>query len=510
MKRGLGRICFLLALFLCATTLASCKKQGNDIPETTTQDYTVTYDASDPWNDFPKQLGVRDFGEEGKTFRITTVEEDPDSFFALTCDRDEGQTGAAVSDAMFSRDMQMWEIYDIDVTYQTIGAKDGGIALRQSLMTSLLGGMEVCDMVISALSSSILDLYAGGVLYDCNNLPNVDMEHPWWASYFADGASFMGKLYYAAGMVAGGGFYGTPYSMICNLYLARELYLDGETEPMDIFDLVNSGSWTLDMFYDIIRDYSRNLDGQGEFSVYDDLMAYAHVRSDITAACHYIAAGGHFSTLDDDGKILTDTLFSESTVNLVSRLADIFDSIKSNYDHEAFFQKGEQTNAFIQNRALFMGNSMTYVQNLTKMKEDYAIIPCPKADTMQENYYSGINTWTVGFTAFPNNISDPDYIGYATELLGYCSYYTVRPALYDSILCRRLAKDPRQVAIMDTIYDNLYIDLNFLNSFAGSAGILEGSVMDKTIVYSTRINTVKTGLSLAIEKFERDMERTQN
>lgn len=509
MKKRLGWICFLLALLLCATTLASCKKQDGDKQEPNTPDNTVTRDESDPWSSFPEQLGVRDFGAEGKTFRIVTVEEDPDSFFALTCDREAGQTGAPVSDAMFSRDTQMWETYGIDVTYQTMGTKDGGVALRQSLMTSLLGGLDVCDMVTSALSSSILDLYAGGVLYDCNVLPNVDMERPWWASYFADGASFMGKLYYAAGMAAGGGFYGTPYSMLCNLYLAREVYLEDETEPMDIFDLVNSGSWTLDVFYDIIRDYSRNLDGQGEFSVYEDLMAYAHVRSDITAACHYIAAGGHFSTLDENGKIVTDTLFSETTVNLVTKLADIFDSIKSNYDHDAFFQKGEQTNAFIQNRALFMGNSMTYVQNLTKMKQDYAIIPCPKADTMQENYYSGINTWTVGFTAFPNNLSDPDYVGYAAELLGYCSYYTVRPALYDSILCLRLAKDPRQVAIMDTIYNNLYIDLNYLNSFAGSAGILEGSVMDKSSVYSTRINTVKTGLTLAIEKFERDMSRTQ-
>lgn len=100
-------------------------------------------------------------------------------------------------------------------------------ALRQTLITALLGGMDVCDMVTSNLSGSILDLYTAGILYDCTSIPGMDMDHPWWASYFAEGASFKGSLYYAAGMAAGGGFWGTAYAMICNLYLAQEVYPDG-------------------------------------------------------------------------------------------------------------------------------------------------------------------------------------------------------------------------------------------------------------------------------------------
>ncbi len=508
MMKGLKPICLFLTLLLVAGMLAACGRGSGDDKNTNRTAEPVTVDGSDPWGSFPEQLGVRDFGAEGRQFRIYTQVDDPAGFFPMSCDRSAGQTGATVPDAMFSRDMQMWENYGIDVSYERIGTKgDDGSALRQTLITALLGGMDVCDMVTSNLSGSILDLYTAGILYDCTSIPGMDMDHPWWASYFAEGASFKGSLYYAAGMAAGGGFWGTAYAMICNLYLAQEVYPDGGTEPMDIFDLVNSGNWTLDTFYNIVRDYSRNLDGEGEFSVYQDLMAYAHVHGEITAACHFIAAGGKFSTLDADGGIVTDCLFAESTVNLVEKLTTVFDSIKSNYDHDAFFKKGEQVNAFLQDRALFIGNSMTYVQNLTEMSHDYAIIPCPKADTMQQNYYTGINPWSVGFLAIPYNIADPDYIGYATELLGYCSYYTVRPSLYDTILCKRLAKDPRQRAIMDTIYDYLYVDLNFLNNFAGTQMILSGSIMDPSIVYSTRINTTKIALPLAIEKFERDISK---
>lgn len=504
-RKNVGILCLLLVLIMVVTALSACGRGGTSGTGTAGGTNAVTADENDPYSNFADQIGVRDLGDGGREFKILTVNGDPDSFFCLSCDKDEGYSGSPVADEMVARDQQMWELYGIDVCYETIGTGDNGKALRESLNTSILGGVYRGDMISSCLNTSILTLSANGLLYDCNSLPNMDVEHPWWASYFSEGATFRDKLYYTAGMAAGGGFYGTTYAMFANLYLMREVYLEDEEEPVDIFDLVNSGDWTLDTFYNIIKGYSRNLDGNDEFSVYSDLMAYAHVRGDVTAACHYIAAGGTFSTLDDSGNIVTDDLFSESTINLVGKLSDIFDEIKDNYNETAFFKEEMQIKSFLDSRALFMGNSMTYAQQLTEMKQDYAIIPCPKRDTAQENYYSGINPWSVGFTAFPSNIEDPDYVGYAVELLGYRSYYTVRPKLYNSILCYRLAKDPRQTAIMDTIYNNLYVDLNQLNDFCGSASILQGCIMNKQSVYSTKINGVKVGLPLAVDKFIKDM-----
>ena len=139
------------------------------------------------------------------------------------------------------------------------------------------------------------------------------------------------------------------------------------------------------------------------------------------------------------------------------------------------------------------------------MKADYAIIPCPMGDSSQEDYFSGINSYSNGFLAFAGNITDVEFVEYAAEILGYESYYRVKPAVYDETLCLRLAKDPQQVAVMDTIFANLYVDLNYLNNFATSAGVVGDCIMDADKNFTTSINSVKIALPLVIAKFEKDM-----
>lgn len=488
-------LCVLLA-FTLLLILIGCGEKENGDSHYSDPPAAVSGDPTDPYLDYPSQIGIRNY--EGKTFCIATIQTDPTSFFALSAADDV--TGYSVSDAMYVRDQAMMEHYGVDIQYLLY---ESSTNLQQTLHTSLTGGLYVCDMINADLHDAILPLYATGNLYDINQMPLVSMDNPWWASYFAQGVAFRNKLYYAAGMASGGGYFSTVYIMMCNLELAREVYFEDGTQ-MDIFRLIEEKDWTLETMDTIITDYSRNLDGNDEFSVYTDLMAYAHVRTDITAGCHFIAAGGKFSTLDANGNITVD-LSNQTTQDLVERLTALFDKIEDNYDHEAFFQEGQQIGAFVNNRALFFGNSMSYVDQVTEMAADYAIIPCPMGDSSQENYFSGINTYSNGFLAFAWNITDMDFVAYVAEILGYESYYRVKPAVYDETLCLRLAKDPRQVAVMDTIFANLYVDLNYLNNFATSAAIVQNCIMNAEKNYATSINSVKIALPLTIEKYEKDM-----
>ena len=488
--------CTLLSLVFVLLAGGCHRDSTQEPPDVGSVAPPETGDADDPYRNYPEQLGVRNY--EGRTFSIATVESDPSSFFVLSSP--EELTGYAVSDAMYVRDQAMLETYGIDVQYQLY---ETNITLRQSVGTGISGNLYVCDMINTSLSESILSMYPTGNLYDINQMPVLDMNLPWWAGYFAEGATFRDKLYYTAGMASGGGYFSTVYVMMCNLNLAREVYLE-DGSAFDIFQLISDGNWTLEVMDSIITDYTRNLDGNEEISVYTDLLAYAHMRTDITAGCHFIAAGGKFSTLDMDGNIVVD-LDNQTTQNLVERLAGMFDEIKDNYNHAAFTQDNEQIGAFVDGRALFFGNSMSYVNQVTEMSDDYAIIPCPKGDSAQQEYFSGINTYTNGYLAFAANITDPEFVAYAAEMLGHASYYRVKPEVYDETLCLRLAKDPRQIAVMDTIFANLYVDLNYLNSFAASAGIVQNCILDVNRNYASEISTIQIALPLVIEKFEKDM-----
>ena len=449
-KKIVRLLCLLLTCAALLPAVVSCgkkKKQPVNTQEITQEEMTDEYSAH------IAQLGVKNY--DGREFVIATRSTPTDSFFTLHPD-EQGFMGYAVSDAMYTRDQLMMNNYGIDVAYRLYPDNDDGREIATTISNSEMMGEYAYDMVTSNITSSIATLQAQQVLYNIEELPLIDSSMPWWSSYFWDGASYNNALYFTAGQAAGGGFFATPYVMMCNLELARDVYMqDGST--LDMFGMVEEGNWTLENFEYIIQDYTADLNSDGEISVYDDRLAYAHCRSEVTAQCHYVAAGMNFSTIDSEGNIQVN--LSERVANMVERLATLFDVIKDNYNEAAYFKENpsQQMVAFKNNRALFFGNSMSYVDEVVDMESDYAIIPCPKASSAQTEYYSGINLWTPGFIAFPLHCGDGDkeFVGYAAELLGYWSYVYVKPVVYDKVLCLRLARDGRQIKIMDTIYSNL-------------------------------------------------------
>ena len=454
--------------------------------------------------DYPASLGVECY-DPSREFEIGVPETNSQSFFCLSCEEDFN--GYFVHDSMVRRDKELSENHGIDIMYRTYPANDDGRTLAETVQRLVLAGTKTSDMIGGGLNLCIQPLNAqSGLLKPINKLQYVDFEKPWWAEYFINGVSYKGVVNYAASMALGPGFFGSPYVMVCNLKLQEDGAFFSDGTQMDIFDLVETGEWTLDAFYDIIRNYTIDLNSDGNIRAVDDLLAYAHMRTDVTADCHYIAAGMKFCEKDESDGI-TVNLWDENVIDTVDRLQMIFDTIKDNYD-KGFDEKGSdlQINTFINGHALFFGNSMTYVTRLLEMVADYAIIPLPKGSEEQP-YYTGINTWTSAYIAVPNQTMDEAYVGQTLELLGYYSWKTIRPVIYDKVLSVRLARDGRQLAIMDTIYSSLYTDLNQLYNWGGSEGIVNTSIMNADLSYATRIASVKDAIPLLLEKFDRDMKQ---
>ena len=463
---------------------------------------TTPVEKEDPWVNYPQQIGVKNF--DGAQFTIASVEHEESSFFTGWCG--EELSSYPVADSIFKRDQQMYENYGVDVNYKMY-PRDDGKTLASTLQTAIQGDTYICDMINSNLDDSIKVLFNANCLYDINSLEYVNpFTTPWWASYFSEGASFQNRLYYAASMASGGAYFGTAYIMMCNLKLQQDIYLEDGTQ-MDILQLIEDDQWTLETMDEIIEacfalGYP---DKASSVSVYEDMMVYANCNNNTTAAPHYIAAGGKFSTIDTNGNIVVD-LATEEVQALTSKLSAIFAKVEHNYDQEAYFKQkpSQQIKSFLNDKALFFGNSMTYVDDLTEMASDYAIIPCPMANCAQGEYLSGINPWSPGFIAVPGNIANKEMVGYAIEMLGYHSYYTVKPIVYEETLCLRMARDPQQIAVMDEIFSNLYVDLNFLNNFGTSFTAVASACHDVDANIIKEINAIRS-MDKDINKFVNKM-----
>ena len=161
----------------------------------------------------------------------------------------------------------------------------------------------------------------------------------------------------------------------------------------------------------------------------------------------------------------------------------------------------------MEDRALFYGNSLSnIIANFREMKSDFGIIPVPKYDEAQENYYTYINTWCLGGVAVPLTCSDPELTGFMMEALCYQSYELVRPALCENLLKQKVSRDEASAQILDLILDNTYLDLNGLYDFGRSCTFVGDCIVSDTEFVSGLERLEKKILS-DIEKIESTLDQ---
>ena len=59
------------------------------------------------------------------------------------------------------------------------------------------------------------------------------------------------------------------------------------------------------------------------------------------------------------------------------------------------------------------------------------------------------------------------FSGFITEALARASYTMIRPAAFETTLKGKTARDAESLAMLDIIFNSLYMDFNCLNDFGG-------------------------------------------
>lgn len=108
---------------------------------------------------------------------------------------------------------------------------------------------------------------------------------------------------------------------------------------------------------------------------------------------------------------------------------------------------------------------------LREMEDDFAILPMPKYDTEQSGYNHLLSGWVDCFIGLPKNLTDTEFAGFITEALARASFTLIRPAAFETTLKGKTARDAESLAMLDIIFNTLYLDFNCLNDF--------GTICDK-------------------------------
>ncbi|MBR4961421.1 MAG: hypothetical protein IKY52_11025 [Clostridia bacterium] len=442
-----NRILALLLAALMLSTMTACSEK--DTGETTADSTAVGEEnnAAETEERIPTNLPQRDFN--GHTFHVLTKGQ----FNAHWCSKDvyaEELTGEPINDAVFNRNAVVTETYNFSIE-ELWGTEANCTPFAKN---AIQAGEDAYDLILNG--SDTTPLITAGYLMDLQSIPYMDLSKPWYDQNANATLSIAGKLMVTSGELTIMDNNAT-WCIQFNKNLAADLQLP------DLYELVKEGKWTLDVMHSYAENASIDLNGDGIHNEFDQWGA----SGEATNSMFYMMGAGVTNFEKDESDIPVLVAGTEKYVDAFQK----GNAINGNFDLCLNVDYGSlrsqytdvwgdcMDKAFSEGRVLFSCAGMNRVTLFRDMEADFGVLPMPKYDEAQAEYYSPVSMWCTSLISVPLTASEPERTGIIIEALSAESLYTLTPAYYDITLQGKAVRDEESAAMLDMIFASRIFDL---------------------------------------------------
>lgn len=433
-----------LSLLLLTSQLILTISCGNDaeIPKTTDTDQSdvPTTETKDEREAVSDDLPQKNYN--GDTFTIAT---DLGNEWMVLSEDD----GDIVNEAIYKRNLAIEERFGVKLAY----VSDEYAAILSKVANMVAADEDDVDLCMTQVVQSGLEAQKG-VFMNWYDIPNVDFAKPWWSDSTVDDLTVNGTCLLAIGDFALSALKNT-YCVFFNHKLASDYGIE------DLYGMTNDGKWTIDKVCELSKNVYSDLNTNGEVDGEDRFGYITTVRSALNA--YLWSFGGKVLSKDQDGSINL-VYHTEKTSEMVTKLCSVF------FDNEGIYNNSKEPeysslfaiNSFSQGNALFVNGTIGQaVSQLRSMEDAYGILPYPKWDENQKDYYTMVDGAHHALCV-PITVSDPERVGIITEALCAESYKKVVPAYYETALKVKYTRDDESVAMLDKIVASRVFDLGYV------------------------------------------------
>lgn len=358
----------------------------------------------------------------------------------------EEQTGEKLDDAIYERNRNVEEMYnlkleiieeDIDKNYE-------------QYRTSILAQDDVYDVAYIRCDrmSSFME---EGYLYNLLDYPEFQLEEPWWDQVIRE-KSLIGdkkKLYFAGNDFSLIGFEGT----LCCYFNENMLADLGLETP---YDLVRDGAWTIDKLHEYATA-GANLNGDSSFAWDENGSAIYGLASYEDSLNAFITGGGEsYVSIDSSGQPVL--------LNNAEKFYDIIDKAYSIYNTEGefIFMNGSGNShyemIFKNGRSLFTIAEIKASSKYRDMEDTFGIVPIPKYDEEQEQYYSH-RTHICLVMSVPVTNQRPEDTGKIMDTFSYLSYTDILPIFYNEKVAQKGLRNEESIEMLGIIAETRSFDI---------------------------------------------------
>ena len=495
MKRVLSLILALVMIFSClALTLTSC---GEDAEGKTKNEQVSTEDgmtaALEKGDIFAERAavddGLDDWDFGGRTLRVVCH----NNGYEVFAPEDEINKGDLIKDAKANRNKAVEDKLNIKVelTYNA-----GIVELQEYVTKTILSGVDEFDLIVNHI------LTAGGMVtknlfVNWYDVPHVDFSKPWWAASTGSELTYDGKCILAISDI-------NATSITSTCVIAFNKNLASSYDLGNLYDVVLSGNWTYDYFYNLIKDVYVDSDGSGDKSAGDFFGATMYI-GDRTNAWLW-AFDNPVVTKDEDG-VPSFSIKSDKINDIMQTLYDLYYNTTGlgTSTIEGFAAE----KMFLNKQSIFVDITLGAVtgEGLRNFEDDYGILPFPKWDEFQKDYHTHVYGESTA-CAVPKTAKDLEFVGVCAEALSYESWKTVTPTIYETALKTRYLRDSESKEVLDIVLDQRYFDFGFVyDNWQGFAytvmSMLKSGSENFESFYAKKYGNARVQLKKVIKAFDK-------
>lgn len=243
----------------------------------------------------------------------------------------------------------------------------------------------------------------------------------------------------------------------------------------NLYEVVNDGKWTIDYMLELTKDIYEDSNRNGSVDNEDYFGYISDAGTNIVA--YLLAFDNQILEVNDDE---IELVYRNEKINdIVSKLVSAASSgairIDPNYKNSSGYKHDYGIDMFAKGQALFSNGYITQALNILRdMEDDYGILPYPKWDENQDEYYT-MSDGNHTALAIPRTVPEDNtlFVGVITEALCAESYKRLVPVYYEEALKLKGTRDDESLKMIDSITRSVVYDMGYIHNGAGVVNILE-------------------------------------
>lgn len=471
MKKTLALL--LCVLMLVSVALASCgeeteeSKENKDESKATDTSKADTSEESsapviddDPYRDetgkyVDKNIDKyfdpawQDYGE----FKVMVYSnEQQDTYFSEEIESLYDTTDDKIIEAVNLRNAEIEDKYGIKV--KAVPVKSVPDEMRKLMASS----NDVFDAAMPFMASAAT-FAQNGDLYDLTEFDCIDFDAPWWDQNANESLSIAGRIFFTTGDLS------IMQNIVSNGIAFNKKLLADNFPDVNLYELVRKGEWTIDKFYEMCKEFTRQGDDNEKMDENDIWGSMGG--SDVL----YFGSGETICGKDaDDLPVLTIGSDNQRSIDVAQKVLGYLEekgtwyvTVKEFTDRTDIW--GRTVKIFGEDQALFDIFCFSALKKFRAYDVVYGIVPVPKYNEEQDRYFSKCVANSAYGVCIPLNVRDADFSAFMLELLAVGGKNYLSSAYKTAVLKGKDANTEDDEEMLGIIFDSIVYDPAIVYAF---------------------------------------------